>query len=304
MFTYILRFLVLVCLPLSAELKFRYEVSVVAIFQNEDRFLKEWIEFHKTVGVQHFYLYNHLSTDDYQSVLEPYIQDGTVELIDWPYPFTEYKEWGGIQMQAYKDGIKRARKISKWVAIIDTDEFLFPVQAVSLSEFLEEYEEYAALGVNWQCYGSSYIERLLPEQYMLEVMTWKAPQEASKNFHVKSIVQPLKVVDCDNPHYCRYKENEIAVNESKKPFEGAFTEQVEISKIRINHYWSRDLDFLINNKLVRQRKWTKLTEDEVMRADREFNQVEDTAIYPWLEKMKESLKSFELLQRFTLSIFR
>jgi len=32
------------------------------------------------VGVEHFYLYNHLSKDEYAEVLEPYIKEGIVEL--------------------------------------------------------------------------------------------------------------------------------------------------------------------------------------------------------------------------------
>ena len=42
----------------------KYKVSICAIFKNEAKYLREWIEFHKIVGVEHFYLYNNFSTDD------------------------------------------------------------------------------------------------------------------------------------------------------------------------------------------------------------------------------------------------
>ena len=42
-----------------------YNVSACAIFQNEAPYLKEWIEYHRLIGVEHFYLYNNGSTDNY-----------------------------------------------------------------------------------------------------------------------------------------------------------------------------------------------------------------------------------------------
>ncbi len=37
------------------------------------------------MGAKHFYLYNNLSQDNYLEVLQPYIESGDVELIEWPY---------------------------------------------------------------------------------------------------------------------------------------------------------------------------------------------------------------------------
>ncbi len=33
-------------------------MSLCAIFKDEADYLREWIEFHRIVGVEHFYLYN------------------------------------------------------------------------------------------------------------------------------------------------------------------------------------------------------------------------------------------------------
>lgn len=71
---------------------YSYKLSILAIFQNKECFLKEWIDFHRLMGVEHFYLFNHLSSDDYLSVLQPYLSIGLVELYDWPYPSQEGDE--------------------------------------------------------------------------------------------------------------------------------------------------------------------------------------------------------------------
>jgi hypothetical protein len=51
----------------------KYYLSVGAIFRNEARFLPEWIEYHRLHGVDHFYLFNNLSEDDYKAALKPYV---------------------------------------------------------------------------------------------------------------------------------------------------------------------------------------------------------------------------------------
>jgi hypothetical protein len=54
--------------------KKKYEIAVCAVFANEGRYLKEWLEFHLLMGVQHFYLYAGESTpgDPWKAVLKPY----------------------------------------------------------------------------------------------------------------------------------------------------------------------------------------------------------------------------------------
>ena len=48
-------------------------LSIAAIYRDEGPYLREWIEFHRLVGVERFFLYNNRSTDDHLEVLAPYI---------------------------------------------------------------------------------------------------------------------------------------------------------------------------------------------------------------------------------------
>src|SRR5271169_6005131 len=111
-------FAVLFCLNLwiaSAD-NYRYELALVAIFQDEASYLKEWIEFHRLVGVEHFYLFNNLSSDNYREVLDPYIRQGIVELVDWNFESSNVEEWNQIQCRAYEAAIAMAGKKTKWLA--------------------------------------------------------------------------------------------------------------------------------------------------------------------------------------------
>src|SRR2546430_8009121 len=63
-----------------------YYLSACAIFRNEARYLKEWIVFHLGVGLEHIYLYENRSTDDFRTMLAPFVARGQVTLVDWPKP--------------------------------------------------------------------------------------------------------------------------------------------------------------------------------------------------------------------------
>ena len=43
-------------------------------FKNEAPYLREWIEFNHIVGVDHFFLYNNNSEDNYEEIIEPYVK--------------------------------------------------------------------------------------------------------------------------------------------------------------------------------------------------------------------------------------
>ena len=126
----------------------KYNVAVCAIFKNEAPYLKEWIEFNHLVGVEHFYLYNNNSEDDYQSVLEEYVQSGLVTLIQFPYE--------QAQMKCYKDCIDKYAGETKWLGFIDIDEFIVPKSTNDIYGFLKPFEtKRGAVKLNWQLFGTS-----------------------------------------------------------------------------------------------------------------------------------------------------
>src|SRR3954471_10615607 len=88
-------------------------LTACAIYLNEAPYLEEWIEFHRLVGVEKFFLYNHMSDDGHREVLRPYIEEGTVVVRDWP------DEPG--QVSAYHDCLDRHRHEARWIAFIDLD---------------------------------------------------------------------------------------------------------------------------------------------------------------------------------------
>lgn len=272
----------------ASQNKFRYELAIASVFRNEADYLKEWIEFHRLVGVEHFYLYSNLSTDHYRAVLKPYIDSGIVELYEWPYESEDGKSWNTIQCNALTHALKKAKKRVKWLAILDTDEFLFPVQDTNLISFLKHYEQYAGLCVNWQMYGTSGVSKILPGELMIEKLVLKARADYGENAFVKSIVQPSRVESIDDPHIVRYKRGAFQVNSEGMKFHNSTSPYISIDKIRINHYWSRDEWFFYNVKCARRQKWQEGFDGQLLRLSY-LNQEFDPIIFKYIPLLKQKM---------------
>jgi hypothetical protein len=205
-------------------------LSICAIYLNEATYFREWIEFHRLVGVERFFLYDHESTDSSREVLAPYVDDGTVVIHDWPvYPG---------QGEAYNDCLERHREDSRWIAFIDLDEFLFSPAGRTVAEILPEFEEFPGVGVNCPAYGtSSHATR--PPGLVIENYLRRGTVER-RNRIVKSIVDPARVERPGNePHYFRYHDMGRAVSEQKQPIQGSMTETLSCDLLRVNHYITR-----------------------------------------------------------------
>lgn len=277
------------------ERNYIFDVALVAIFQDESRFLKEWIEFHKLVGVQHFYLYNNNSTDNYQEVLSEYVKSGLVDLIEWPSENNSWKNFCyKIQPGAYWDAVQRALGVARWLVIIDTDEFLFPVQEWTISSCLKRHFK-SAVGVyvNWQLYGTSGVYAVAENELMIEKLVMKAPTNYPRNSNCKTIVRPEYVSRCTNPHYIEYKRGygHVLANGAspKKSMPGIY-----IDKIRINHYWTRDENFFYNQKIPRYQTFNHGDYNKIKanfeNENRTLNQVYDDAVFRFVPELKRILR--------------
>ncbi|MCB1113582.1 MAG: glycosyltransferase family 92 protein [Chlamydiia bacterium] len=289
-FRLILIFLALITSLHAKSLKPKWELGVVAIFQNEARFLKEWIEFHKLVGVEHFWLYNNASKDDYKKVLEPYIKSGLVELIEWPKTSDNVVEWNNIQSAAYKNAIKKAQGRVFWLAIIDTDEFLFSPTLTPVPEVLKQYKGKGGVAVNWLMFGTSGVKTVPEGGLLTEFLTLRGPMDYPANIHVKTIANPFFVKDVNNPHFVIYQDGFDSVTPSGIAFKGPFSPSIEHDLLRINHYWPRDEDFLYAQKIHRRISWGSAIQDILDKVEA-LNQYPDEAILPYVPLLKKAMEA-------------
>lgn len=271
---------------------YRYELVVCAIFQNEAPFLREWIEYHKMLGVEHFRLYNNESTDNYLEVLAPYIEQGDVTLIQWPsgrhiknYSWVPHTQW-----PAFQDAIGQFAGVAKWLAIIDIDEFIVPHTHQNIPSFLKDYEAYGGIEINWQCFGTSNILELKNGMLQTENCLLKAHETSEWNYPVKSIVRPEKVAIQHKkwaPHTWHYRCTRAVMPDFQQYYFG----RVEVSKIQINHYVHRSEKYFYESKIAKKQvmEGSKWSPEFIESWHNGCNQVEDLSISRFLPALKERL---------------
>ena len=130
----------------------------------------------------------------------------------------------------------------------DTDEFLFPVQGKSLRHALRDYDGYASLSVNWKLFNTGNVSRIPTDKLLIETLT---SAHLHQDFNLKSIVKPRHVDFFISVHFPKLRSGFRQVTENFECFYGPFA-PVESRKVfRINHYWVRDGDFLVSQKVNR-----------------------------------------------------
>ncbi len=213
----------------------KYKLSICTLFKNESRYLREWIEYHRLIGVDHFYLYNNGSRDRSVEILSTYVKQGLVTLVNWPDIIPQDREgnpgeWAlSTQVQAYEHAAKYAALgETEWLALIDVDEFLVPVRSSTLSEILEKYDAYPGVKLMSDCFDASTIDAL-PRRELL-IATSELTAEPAKII-TKSVEKTIFKPDdhttfCWPPFQCNFRDDQRPA-------------KLVRSELRINKYVNR-----------------------------------------------------------------
>lgn len=256
------------------------ELSICSIFKNESEYLKEWIEYHRLVGVTKFYLYNNDSTDDYLAVLKPYIENKIVELIDI--------HGKARQMDAYNDCLNKHKNDTKYLIIIDIDEFVFSENheiPKLVKSLFDKNKKVGGITINWMLFGSSNLEKK-EEGLVIDRFKYRAYDNFEKNKLIKTIVNPRRTLGFENPHYACYLEGYKAYDANGKIVKGPVNNNINtVKKIRINHYFTKSKEEFI---IKRNRGFA---DQEGIRDLKEFdehnkNDIYDDTMKKYVEKLK------------------
>jgi hypothetical protein len=206
-------------------------LSICACLGYDAPYLVEWIEFHRVMGVERFFLYNNGDREVQAELLKPYVEEGVVVLYDWPGPRP--------QRRAFDHCLNEHRGDSRWIAFIDTDEFVFSPTGRALPEVLAGYAEAAAVGVNLSVFGTSG-HRTKPSGLLIENYLLKHPLG---DRHIKSIVDPQRVVRSLSEHTFVF-DDALEVDENGDPIwrGGGRTCYTSCSRLRINHYRTKSAE--------------------------------------------------------------
>ncbi|KRM90869.1 glycosyltransferase family 2 protein [Liquorilactobacillus cacaonum] len=211
----------------------KYQLSMTMIVKNEAEYIKEWLMYYNSLGVEHFYIYDNDSQDNLKRVIEPFKEKVT------------YVNFSGTgrQMDAYNDALNRYGRYSRYMGFLDADEFIFLKDGrTTFINLLNNYFADSHVGgfvINWQIFGSSFLKKK-PQGLLTNNFLYRAKKDFRKNVHVKSIVDPRKTVGfLNDPHGAYYLPSYHAVNEKRQEIDGPFSESVSTNKVQINHYFTK-----------------------------------------------------------------
>lgn len=278
-----------------------YHTSIVLIAKDEERYIREWLEYHLEVGISHFYIYDNESTAEFKKVLDPYIQKGIVTYTWFPGNY--------VQMKAYDDALSRFKLDTKYMAFIDGDEFIVPMKEDSVAKEIDyiinrySNREYrvdwnaGGIGINWRCFGSSGHENI-PDGLVIENYTNRAEDEWDNNAHIKTICNPRVAISFEtNPHACSYKKGYFCISERGSYIPGAFFYDAPCNRIRINHYYTKSRQEYISKW---HRGWPDTdypfdNDDELIgkfnKLDEACSKIEDRSMEKYVVRVKERIKN-------------
>jgi hypothetical protein len=130
-----------------------HHLVIAAIFKNENPYLREWLEYHRLVGVDHFYLYDNDCGEEALALLAPYESAGLVTRHPWiHYDGTKHDRptrFGGQDKNhlAFNHAARHHRRECEWLMKIDVDEFLVPLEGDAIPPLLARYDRRRIKGI-------------------------------------------------------------------------------------------------------------------------------------------------------------
>ena len=252
-------------------------VAVCAIARQENRYICEWLDYYKSIGVSKIFLYDnyHAGEERLADVVQDYVAEGFVELND-------YHDREFAQCPAYNDCYNRHGHEYAWIGFFDIDEFL-RIKGKNIEDFMERYTAGSVLLVNWRLMTDNglvhYDPRPVQERFTEAMpVNQHVKYTFPENRHIKSMVRgglSSMSFTGHNPH-CPKKPNLYCINAQGKRTEQSAFADIDHSLIWLDHYWTKTAEEWVNVKLSRGYHGDVLyTQQIIQQNDRNFFSVNE-----------------------------
>jgi Glycosyltransferase family 92 len=275
-------------LPMQPE----YYLTTATIVRHESKYIREFVAFHKLVGVDHMLIYMDGGFDkETADALSDFVENGFVQLIDWP----RLNERRNNQFLAYKNAVERLYNKTMWLAMIDADEFLFAPKSNDLQRELKAREQFLALSVYSHTFGTGGVDSIPSGGLVLEELVFRGPSEHVKNWTQRTIVQPHAVAAIRSANTVVLHGNAcLGWDEEGRPVHFTGENNHGSKHLRINHYFTRaEEDFrkkLSRRYFGKSHYASKMAGKQVEVADGSLSSVHDTELHQFLPQLKILMK--------------
>ena len=251
----------------------KYLLSIGCIFKNEAHSIVEWVKFHISSGVQHFFMINDGSTDNSVDLLQPFIDDGFITLF--------YTEWGrhfGRQGEMYTHYIFPELHQTQWLLMIDTDEYLWSKISRNLCEVFQQCSHIPQIQFHHTLFGSN--GHIKQPGSVIRSFTKRAAEAPTKSmWNVKYAINTRCEFDHLGIHYAKFK-NEYSPDDCLIIGEPYFI---------LNHYSCQSREIWNTIKCTRGDgdNYRVRTEADFDKID--LNEVDDFELFERIQREKPSV---------------
>jgi len=250
-----------------------FNFIVCGVFKNEAHILSEWIRHYLSRGVDHIYLVNDHSTDDFMTQIAPYSEKVTLFHND-----IVTRDVGRQELINNKYfGPLLAN--TKWIAVLDLDEFLYSPTDETFAAVLERYDRATGLKIDWLHFGSSgHIEQ---PRSVVEGFTKRAEFRRGVEYYAFKTIAKAAAISKIEIHGHRFRPGSNVIHleysDDKPP------------PLVINHYTIQSYNFFMTVKATRGdiNNWfdhVRKSRNEAMFRSYDKNEVTDLRL---LEQNKE-----------------
>ena len=245
-------------------------LSVAAIFKNESHILAEWIEHYLKEGVDHFYLIDNGSTDDWKSALMPYAGVITLGHDDRPH----------FQNALYNGYVLPLKHEMDWLLVCDLDEFAY-TKTGTIKEFIQRLSPMVnGVRMSWVQFGSS--GHVKQPKSVIDGFRLRRRYETVVRVETKQIVR-MKEVDHLGVHEhaicgwvivdgCLHPADNICAADTDENY-------IKNAELLMNHYQVQSKDWFTKVKMTRGDAVHQVNvRDEAYFLQYDFNDVVDDTL--------------------------
>lgn len=128
------------------------KVAICAIIKDEHQYLCEWIEYHKSIGIEYIYLYEDEGSMSHEDLCEFY---PNVHLTIFKDFIADTPIENNKQFTLYNKFIKEYNNKLDYVFFIDLDEFVTFEEGCCLKDLIDVCDKQGAILLPWKYYGAN-----------------------------------------------------------------------------------------------------------------------------------------------------
>lgn len=226
----------------------RHGLAIALVVRNEGRHIAEWARFHRLAGVRHVFVYDDGSSDNTLAELQRELGNEGHTVIPWSQRLEDRRLRRPIhnQVLAYAHAASNFGGAFRWLACIDADEFLVPVQARSLEGALSHLgQDVCNVSLPWHMFGRCGHQQQ-PSGGIVGNYQHRAT-DPMQGVNFKCLVDPCKLravrvhtMDTGRPF--------LTWNDQGVPFRRTQRRQAKFysaEHLQLNHYYTRSNEELI-----------------------------------------------------------